>query len=85
MIVATTRTGLNMSLSCCMNPIRNPVPIREMIMPIVYKTSKVNTVSFKYWNGRRLDYAPTKRYSWPKNKSEVPSIESTKPIARLPN
>jgi len=32
-IVATTRTGLNMSLSCLKKPMRKPVPMREMRVP----------------------------------------------------
>jgi len=39
-IVATIRTGLNMSLSCWKKPMRKPVPIREIIMPMVYMKAK---------------------------------------------
>jgi len=43
-IVATTRTGLNMSLSCLRNPIRKPVPMREMIVPKIYSTAKRSSI-----------------------------------------
>lgn len=39
-IVATSRTGLNIVLSCRLNPIRKPVPVNEMRIPRVYKSAK---------------------------------------------
>lgn len=32
-IVATTRIGLNINFSCWKNPIKNPVPMRETMVP----------------------------------------------------
>lgn len=38
MIVAMIRMGLNINFSCWKNPIKNPVPIREMMVPRVNMT-----------------------------------------------
>jgi hypothetical protein len=56
-MVATTRTGLNMSFSCWKKPIRNPVPIKETIMPRVYMTVEGVSTSTQSHNryGNRVD------------------------------
>jgi len=51
-MVATTRTGLNMSFNCWKKPIRNPVPIKETIMPRVYMMTKDTNIPKK-----RMDVA----------------------------
>jgi len=53
-MVAPTRTGLNMSFSCLVKPIRNPVPIRATIVPSAYSSAKLDN------DPRNRNMAPSK-------------------------